>query len=53
MAVDLRELDGVEVGPVPEIRGLLGSRTLEEDRGQAIEAVTSRKVEQGGEFTDI
>jgi hypothetical protein len=53
MAVDLRELDWVEVGPVPEVGGLLGSRTLQEDRGQTIQTVTSRKVEQGGEFTDI
>jgi len=53
VAVDLRELDWVEVGPVPEVGGLPGAWTLQENRGQAIEAVTSRKVEQCGEFTDI
>ncbi len=53
VAVDLSQLDGVEVGPVSEVWGFSGSGTFEEDRGQPIEAVTSRKMEQSGKFAEI
>ena len=51
--IKLGHVDRVQVRSVPEVGGLPGPGALEQDRGQAIEAVAGREVQQRRELAQV
>ena len=53
MAIDLSKFDRVQVGAVPEVRGLSGAGAFEQHGRQPFEAVAGGEVKQGRKFAQI